>query len=229
MNKTSNWLLVALLAGASAALPARAVGAPAADQRNIEEVIGGWPEKPRLVAHVMIDKYGQPDEITESRLIWKDNGPWKRTIVYREEVKHNWPMPHTDLLEQTLNYKVPPEKFSDLARFDGSVVAERTKGELSARCDKEEANFLALNLAHEVIEGRKSVEEARGFYEKTIQAMLAGKSSDYLQRLRFQPASGSAGDPDEIAFKPTAEQKETMKRQMEQMKKIEEKHKSRGR
>lgn len=228
MNQTGKWMLVALFAGVSAVLPALAVSAPAAESRSIGEVLGGWPEKPRLVARVMIEKYGQPDEIAEGHLIWKDNGPWKRTIVHREEIKHDWPIAHTDLLEQTVNYKVPAEKFSDLARFDGSVIAERTKGELSARCDKEEANFLALNLAQEVIEGRKSVKEARAFYEKTIQMMLAGKSSEYLEKLLFTPASGDAGDADQVAFKPTAEGKETLKRKLEQMKSIEEKQKSSG-
>ncbi|MGH8284417.1 MAG: hypothetical protein ACRETT_01460 [Steroidobacteraceae bacterium] len=37
-------------------------------------------------------------------------------------------MPHKDVLEQVIDYKVPPDKFDDLARYDGSVIAERTKG-----------------------------------------------------------------------------------------------------
>jgi len=38
-----------------------------------------------------------------------------------------------------------------LAKYDGTVASDRTRGELGARCDKEVANVLALNLAHEVI------------------------------------------------------------------------------
>jgi hypothetical protein len=33
------------------------------------------------------------------------------------------------------------------------VIVERTKGELSARCEGEEANFLAINLAHQIVTG----------------------------------------------------------------------------
>ncbi len=32
-----------------------------------------------------------------------------------------------------------------VAEFDGSVIVERTAGEVSARCHDEQANFLALN------------------------------------------------------------------------------------
>ena len=39
--------------------------------------------------------------------------------------------------------------FDELAAFDGAVIVERTKGEMSARCDREAANVLALNLVSE--------------------------------------------------------------------------------
>lgn len=102
------------------------------DLTAVEYIIGGWGEAPHKVAHRTIEKYGPPNEATSSRLIWFDNGPWKRTIVYRDEVPHNFPKPHTDLLEQFVDYRVPPARFSDLAAYDGSVVAERTKGEICA-------------------------------------------------------------------------------------------------
>jgi hypothetical protein len=51
--------------------------------------------------------------------------------------------------------------FGRLAEFDGSVIAERTAGEVSARCHDEHANFLALNLMHDIVTGAKNVEEAR--------------------------------------------------------------------
>ncbi|MGQ0560790.1 MAG: hypothetical protein ACT443_02830 [Gemmatimonadota bacterium] len=63
----------------------------------------------------------------------------------------------------------PWDKFDDLAAYDGSVIAERTKGVLSARCDKEGANFLALNLAHEIVTGRRTVEDARARYAEEIE------------------------------------------------------------
>jgi hypothetical protein len=57
---------------------------------------------------------------------------------------------------------VPPDKFDELAEYDGSVIVERTKGEIAARCDLEGANFLALNLAHEIVTGKRSVDGQQG-------------------------------------------------------------------
>jgi hypothetical protein len=145
----------------------------------------------------MIKKYGEPDGVTDSLLIWHNNGPWKRTIVTKEETDHDFPMPHKDVLEQFINYKVPPEKFDELAQYDGSVIAERTKGELSARCDKEEANFLALNLANDIVQGKKSVEEARQAYAEAIKKMMAGNPPEVMQGFMFEVPQADVGDRDE--------------------------------
>jgi hypothetical protein len=64
-----------------------------------------------------------------------------------------------------------------LARYDGSVIVERTKGEISARCDKEEMNFLAINLGNDVVTGKKDVDAARKFYADT--AMAYGDTPDW--------------------------------------------------
>lgn len=112
-------------------------------------------------------------------------------------------MPHKDVLEQVIDYRVSTDKVDDLAAYDGSVIVERTKGELSARCDKEEANFLALNLANDVATGKKSVAEARAQYAQTIQDLMAGKKDPYMQRLQFTEHR-SAADKDRPVMKKQA-------------------------
>jgi hypothetical protein len=59
-----------------------------------------------------------------------------------------------------LDYRVPTDAFTPLAEFDGSVIAERTAGEVSARCHDEGANNLALNLMHDIVSAARSVEDA---------------------------------------------------------------------
>jgi hypothetical protein len=49
------------------------------------------------------------------------------TEIVNEEIPHRFPEPHMDPLLQTINYRVPPDKFDELAHYDGSVIAERTK------------------------------------------------------------------------------------------------------
>ncbi|MFN2431625.1 MAG: hypothetical protein ABR599_02185 [Gemmatimonadota bacterium] len=161
---------------------------------EVDRIIAGWLAKPQQVARQLISQYGQPQEATAMRLVWHGNGPWKRTVLVNQEIPHNFPIPHPDMLEQVIDYRVPPEKFDELAAYDGSVIVERTKGEISARCDKEMANFLALNLANDIVEGEKSVDEARRFY---AEAVIQKKHPEYMKGLVFQPATAKAGDPDE--------------------------------
>ncbi|PND17786.1 hypothetical protein CN934_31955 [Ensifer sp. MMN_5] len=156
----------------------------------------GWPTESREAAQLVIDKYGKPSEITESQLVWHRPGPWKRIVATKAFFDHNFPAPHHDSIESVIDYRVPPEKFSELAAFDGSVIAERTVGEVSARCHDEQANFLALNLMHDIVTGAKSVDEARAYYAKEFVDYRRKKPTPYMEGLRFAPANGSAADPD---------------------------------
>lgn len=166
----------------------------------IDKNMEGWPEKTKEVAAVNIAAYGPPQAVGPDLLVWGKSGPWKRTLLHRQEVQHEFPMPHKDVLQQFVDFAVPADKFDELAHYDGSVVAERTAGELSARCDKEEANFLAINLAADVAEGHKTVDEARDYYANAIKGMLAGKPDPYLTGLKIKTNMAGAGNPDQARF-----------------------------
>lgn len=161
-----------------------------------EQMIRRWPKASQQAARAMIEKYGEPNVSTERMLVWNDNGPWKRTVVNRDPVEHDFPRPHEGVLEQTVNYSVPAEKVGELARFSGSLIVDRNKGELISRHEREEGNFIALNLAHEIVEDEKSVEEARSFFGRTMQELQAGRSSEYAQKLLFK-SKRKAGDKGE--------------------------------
>ncbi|MBA2467422.1 MAG: hypothetical protein H0V46_07460 [Sphingomonas sp.] len=183
--------------GSAQAAPAPASG----DNGDAEKMVASWPEASRMAAMDMIQKYGQPQEVTASMLMWKENGPWKWTKVSRETIKHDFPMSHPDLLEQAINYRAPVDKYDDLARYDGSVIVERTKGEMSARCDKEGANFLAINLANDVATGKRTAEEARTYYAAAIKRFMSSKEMDpYMQKIQFQMSGQATGDPDRAAM-----------------------------
>src|SRR5665647_3088692 len=87
--------------------------------KGVEHLISNWPEASKKAANSMIKKYGLPHDYTDMSLIWHESGPFKRFMVYREEVPHNFPLPHTDVLQQWVNYKVPLSKVDDLWQFDG--------------------------------------------------------------------------------------------------------------
>jgi hypothetical protein len=167
--------------------------------KNMKDMpdLSGWPEASQLAAKEMMKKYGKPNEVTEHMLVWMNNGPWKRTKIFDKESKHMFPVDHTDVMEQTIDYKVPTDKFDELAEYDGSVWAKRTDGELSAKCDKEGANFLAINLANDVATGKKSVAEARQFYANAIKDFaLNNKMSPYMQSFQFSAMKSGTNDTD---------------------------------
>lgn len=169
--------------------------------QKAQEVIANWPSNPKKVAETVIGKYGEPDVSSSKMLVWYNNGPWKRTVLHVEEIPHKFPKPHTDMLEQFIDYKVPPAKFNEVIMYDGSVVAQRTVGEISARCDKEEMNFLALNLANDVVNGKKTVQQARAYYTRAVKDFMKGKIDPYVQKLQFNVPKGGTGDPDKTTLK----------------------------
>ncbi len=161
-----------------------------------ETIIDDWPDAQKNVARQMLDKYGTPNEATPSRLFWYGNRPWKRTELSRDVVAHNWPAPHSDFLTQVIDYRVPPEMFHLIAMFDGSIVADRTRGEVAARCDSEAANVLGLNMVHELVAGKRTVEEARQISTQNTVAYNLGRSAPYAERLLFDPPPDDTADLD---------------------------------
>src|SRR5436305_4623513 len=160
------------------------------------EIIKGWPEESREAASAVIKKYGEPSETTPSELIWRKPGPWKRIVATKTFFRHDFPAPHIDAVESVIAYHVPEDKFTPLAEFDGSVIAERTAGEVSARCHDEQANFLALNLMHDIVTAVRTVEEAREYYAKEVLDSRRKEPTPYMERLRFDPQGPDAADRD---------------------------------
>ncbi len=170
------------------------------DRDKVERILAGWSDPPRNVAGQMLDKYGPPNEATPTKLFWYGNGPWKRTQITNEVVAHNWPAPHTDFLTQTIDYRVPPQKAHLIAEFDGSIIVDRTKGEVSARCDSESANALGLNMVHEIVSGKRTVDEAREITAQNTAAYNLGREAPYAERLLFEVPEGDTEDLDKTTI-----------------------------
>ena len=161
-----------------------------------QEIMSGWPQESREAAQTVVKTYGEPDEMTPTQLTWHSPGPWKRITASKAFYQHDFPAPHIDAVESVIDYRVPPEKFTELAEFDGSVIVERTAGEVSARCHDEQANFLALNLRHDIVCGRKSPQEARAYYATEFADYRRKKPTPYMEGLRFSPGDERSRDPD---------------------------------
>ena len=166
------------------------------DHAGMMPDIKSWPEASRMAADDMMGKYGKPDAMGAEMLGWMDKGNWKTIHVSKKETKHSFPIEHTDMMEQCISYKVPTDKMDELGVFDGSITFDRTQGLMCARCDKEGNNFLALNLANDIVTGKKSVDQARKEYGETIKEKMNGGNPAYMQKLTFSMQS-NVSDPDQ--------------------------------
>lgn len=164
---------------------------------EVDALIEKWPKAPQAGARQMLEQYGPPNEATPTKLFWYHRGPWKRILVTSDVLIHNFPSPHSDFLTQWIDYRVPVDKFDEIARYDGSCLVDRTAGEAGARCDSEAANTITLNLMHEIVTGQRSVEDARQVYAENMAAYTMGRPAPYAEQFRFVLPQSATQDPDE--------------------------------
>ena len=168
--------------------------------------VTNWPEASKMAVEEITAKYGKPDGITADELFWIKKGIWEKICISKMESKHSFPIEHTDMMQTTISYNVPEDKMDDLGKFDGSVTFDRTQGTtMSARCDMEGNNFLALNLANDIVLGKKTVVQARKAYGDIIKEKMKGGHPAYMEKLSFTVKSNTA-DPDKNTTGLTKEQ-----------------------
>ena len=151
-----------------------------------EAAVGGWWSASSRVARLMIEKYDVPDEVRPGHLVWNGNGHWRRTVV-RNVTPPYGPADDLGVLEQTILYPLTPGQVADLEAYDLKLDYEPGTRELTARSDREEVNLLRLNLADDVVNGRMAPAQARHLHARLLELENSGKSSPYLQSLRFAP------------------------------------------
>ena len=144
-----------------------------------------WPFLSQLAAQQMIKRYGEPTESTPTSMCWNDVSPYKRIVVYREQVPHNFPLPHDDVIEHVISYKIPINKVAEIIKFNGSIKFDRTRGEISARSENEAMKLLALNMAYDIVKNKKDYTDARSVYGKLEIDYINGTKNLFTQSLQF--------------------------------------------
>ncbi len=162
----------------------------AASENTVD--VANWPKASQMAVEEMTTKYGKPDVVGEEVVAWMNKGNWKTIHVNKKETKHSFPLEHTDMMEQCISYKVPVGKMDDLGKFDGSVTFDRTQGLMCARCDVEANNFLALNLANDIVLGKTSYKGARKMFAEIAKEKMNGGNPIYMQKLTFTPHASPA-------------------------------------
>ncbi len=176
-------------ASADQAKKPMAVAPASVDRGTVDRILATWTPRPVLAAQQMLAKYGTPQEANSERLVWHNQGPYKRITVTKIEIPHDFPKPHMDYLMHTVDYRVPSAKATALVAFDGSVIVDKTAGEMSARCDLEGHNILTLNLANDIATGKTDAKRARTTFGKNVVADVKGEKPPYVTTLQFVPAA----------------------------------------
>lgn len=185
-------VLLATLTDPRARAPSAPPLAPPAARLSAKSVIAGWPAQPRALASVFLERLGRPDRATPSRMVWADRQPWSEVVVFRDPMTSARP---AHLLEAVAYGAVSRARRREFAALGLGTAYDPDTGELSARTNGEATNLLALNLADEVLRGRRSAADARLFYDSTLGLALSGKSSPYMSRLLFRPRGAARPVP----------------------------------
>jgi hypothetical protein len=161
----------------------------------------GWPVERQVLAAHLVTLYGNPQEMTPQSLTWYDNGPWKRTVLYKDGDLHRFPLPHPDVLWQTINYKVPLNKVTQLMTYNGSILIDRTRGEMTVHSDSEAENIITFNIANSIVTGENTVEQAMAYHAQVVEGMRIHEPEDYPNKLRFKypKTNATTADPGEEA------------------------------
>lgn len=167
----------------------------------LNKIAPNWPVASQSAAREMIEKHGMPTEKNQDMLIWKNIAPYKRIVVYREEVQSNFPILHQDVLEHVVGYNVVPERADDVLQYNGSISLNKTRGEISAFSEKESMNILSLNLANDIFQGSRSAEQARVEHGRLALEEINGITSRYTQSLSFGTFMNTANAGESITNK----------------------------
>jgi hypothetical protein len=158
---------------------------------DAKNAIASWPDKTKTAALALIEKYGPPDGVMDKMLAWNDKDQWKMVGVFRDAIPAADPVAHDVYIGNKISYSVPEDKVGALAKFDHSLVVDQIRGTLTAQGDSEKTNTLTLNLANEIVTGKRDVASAKIFLKKTLKESLAGKSSPYTDGLMFTPTAAT--------------------------------------
>lgn len=124
----------------------------------------------------MCEYYGLPDYVTPNVKNYPGGCCWiniagvDKVKVMDEAIKHDFPMPHVDFVYSTiyLDKKLKASHIGDFAAVTGSILCDKLKNQVTARCGKLIKNAVTLQFVRDVIAGKADAKKAE--YSKRIKA-----------------------------------------------------------
>jgi hypothetical protein len=181
MNAKARAVLLAMLGGLAACWgksPGRSgYGEPAWSLT----VTDNWTQPSRAAARELIEKYGVPSRTSPGELVWDEVGRWQRLAV-----RDRFPgETGNHIVTGSIRYHIPAGKRRELESFSDALKISPDGRSISATAASEQLDFLALNLAHEIVQGVRNAEQARKFHDRAVELAAAGKTPLHMRGLLF--------------------------------------------
>jgi hypothetical protein len=155
----------------------------------VTRMLNTWSPSSQTAARTAMSLYGQPDQLTDRRMVWTNRAPWTRIEVMRDPVAQIEAGVESGMIVHTIVYPVTAGQAQELRRFNRNIRIDPASGEISVRGVSEAANLLALNLIDEIVRGTRDADDALRFYRD---ALRDGVITAYEQRLMFTPRTRAA-------------------------------------
>lgn len=141
---------------------------------NWKEVITHWIHKsPKEYAQKLVDVYGNPTWAAGTELCWENvPGIFTKIYVKDEELPHNFPKPHLDYVYSAVNYHLSIDHVDTVAQMTESVLVDRLKNEIQARCHMLLANAITIQAVFDVVRNEMKPGAAKTMYSQRIKGMV---------------------------------------------------------
>lgn len=140
---------------------------------DIEAHLDSWSHRDAAnYARKLVGVYGPPNEISERQAYWINTSPFSEIYVKNESIPHNFPTSHMDFVYSSIVVEVPKGKIATLAGVSGSIIIDRLKMQVTARCGNLIKNAITLGFVQDVVAGIVPVTGAKSEYAKRIKNNL---------------------------------------------------------
>ena len=143
-------------------------------EQKSSEVTKAWRhEDARMYAEKLVKAFGEPDEMSETRLSWNSiEPPFIEVWIVDESIPHDFPAPHRDYVYSSMKMKIPTDLLDILGHASGSIIYDGLKMEVTARCGSLYANAATLGFVKDLVDGKLKVnkDQAKKEYASRIKS-----------------------------------------------------------
>ena len=144
------------------------------EEQKSSDVTKNWRhEDAKTYATALVKVFGEPDEMSETRLSWNSiEPPFDKVWIVDESIPHEFPSPHRDYVYSSMKIDVPTDLLDILGHASGSIIYDGLKKEVTARCGSLYANAATFGFVRDLVDGKvkKNKDQAKKEYSARIKS-----------------------------------------------------------